>query len=113
MDIYERIKGLCKKEGTSVKAMLKSNGIIYSSYYSSQQAKRLPGLSDLMAISKHFNVSLDYLITGQDKYDLPQDLRLLMAELSALDEKQRSFLISTMEYQISLFKKMGGDAPEF
>lgn len=113
MDIYERIKDLCKKEGTSVKAMLESNGIVYSSYYSSQQAKRLPGLPDLLSIGKHFNVSLDYLITGQDKYDLPQDLRLLMGELSTLDEKQRSFLISTMEYQISLFKKMAENEPDF
>lgn len=113
MDIYDRIKELCKKAGVSVKAMLESNGIVYSSYYSSQQAKRLPPLSDLLSISKYFNVSLDYLITGKDKYDLPQDLRLLMAELSTLDEKQRSFLILSMEYQISLFKKMDEDEPEF
>ena len=35
MDIYERIKELCKKQGVSLKEMLESNGIVYSSYYSS------------------------------------------------------------------------------
>ena len=113
MDIYERIKNLCKNEGVSLKEMLESNGIVYSSYYSSQQAKRLPGLPDLISISKHFNVSLDYLITGQDKYDLPQELRLLMAELDTLDDKQKSFLISTLQYQISLFKQQAETEPDF
>lgn len=44
MDIYERIKELCKKEGISLKEMLEKNGIVQSSYYSSQQAKRFLAL---------------------------------------------------------------------
>lgn len=109
MDIYERIKELCKKEGISLKEMLESNGIVYSSYYSSQQAKRFPALSDLITIASHFKVSLDYLVSGQDTFDIPQDLRLLFAELDTLDEKQKSFLIATVRYQISLFKKQADD----
>lgn len=105
MDIYERIKELCKKEGISLKEMLESNGIVQSSYYSSQQAKRFPALPDLVSISKHFNISLDYLITGQEKSDIPHELRLLLAELDALDDSQKSFLVSSLRFQIELFKK--------
>lgn len=112
MDIYERIKELCKKQGVSLKEMLESNGIVYSSYYSSQQAKRFPALSDLITIAGHFKVSLDYLVSGKDKYDMPQDLRLLVAELDSLSDKQKSFLIATLQYQISLFKKQA-DETEF
>lgn len=111
MDIYERIKELCKNEGVSLKEMLESNGIVYSSYYSSQQAKRFPALPDLITIASHFKVSLDYLVSGQDKYDMPQDLRLLIAELDTLPDKQKSFLISSLQYQISLFKKQTDDVP--
>ena len=109
MDIYERIKDLCKKEGVSLKEMLETNGIVYSSYYSSQQAKRFPALPDLITIASHFKVSLDYLVSGQDKYDMPQDLRLLIAELDTLDDKQKSFLISTLQHQISLFKQQSDE----
>lgn len=105
MDIYERIKELCKKEGTSVKAMLESHGIVYSSYYSSQQAKRLPGLGDLVSISNHFNVSLDYLVTGKDNYVMSDDLRILIANLESLNTNQKNFLKETLEFQISLFKQ--------
>lgn len=112
MDVYERIKGLCKSEGVSLKEMLESNGIVYSSYYSSQQAKRFPALSDLITIADHFKVSLDYLVSGKDKYDMPQDLRLLVAELDTLSDKQKSFLIATLQYQISLFKQQT-DETEF
>lgn len=109
MDIYERIKDLCKKKGVSLKEMLESNGIVYSSYYSSQQAKRFPALPDLITIANHFKVSLDFLVSGKDKYDIPQDLRLLIVELDTLDDKQKSFLIATLRYQISLFKQQSDD----
>lgn len=105
MDIYERIKELCKKEGISLKEMLAKNGIVQSSYYSSQQAKRFPALPDLVAIAKHFNISLDFLITGQEKYDFSQEIRILMSELDTLNETQKSFLVSSLQFQIDLFKK--------
>ena len=43
---------------------------------------------------------------------MPQDLRLLVAELDTLSDKQKSFLIATLQYQISLFKKQA-DETEF
>ena len=113
MDIYDRIKDLCKKEGVTVKAMLEGQGIVYSSYYSSQQAKRFPGLPDLVSIANHFNVSLDFLVSGKDKNKLPDDLYLLMSELETLDEKQKSFLVSTLRYQISLFKRLDENITEY
>ena len=109
MDIYDRIKELCKKHGVSLKEMLESNDIVYSSYYSSQQAKRFPALPDLITIANHFKVSLDYLVSGQDKFDIPQELRILVAELESLDDKQKSFLIATLQFQISLFKQQADD----
>ena len=84
MDIYERIKSLCKEDGVSVKAMLESEGINYSSYYSSQQAKRYPNLADLLAISRHFKVSLDYLVTGEDSSKAEQEIKKLKAKLIEL-----------------------------
>lgn len=113
MDIYERIKELCKKEGISLKEMLEKNGIVQSSYYSSQQAKRFPALTDLVAIAKHFKVSLDFLITGQEKCDFPQEIRLLFAELDTLNENQKSFLMSSLQFQIDLFKKQSEKQQDF
>ena len=113
MDIYERIKELCKKEGISLKEMLEKNGIVQSSYYSSQQAKRFPALPDLVAIAKHFKVSLDFLITGQEECDFPQEIRLLFAELDTLNENQKSFLMSSLQFQIDLFKKQSEKQQDF
>jgi transcriptional regulator with XRE-family HTH domain len=105
MDIYERIKELCKNEGISVKTMTEKLGIVYSSYYSSQQAKRFPNVSDLVSIAKYFNVSLDYLITGKDSTNDFCEFWPLLTKLKSLSNEQKSLLISSLLYQIKLLKK--------
>lgn len=105
MDIYERIKELCKNEGISVKAMTEKLGIVYSSYYSSQQSKRFPNLSDLIAIADYFGVSLDYLVRGLEKETESDKPKMAIPKIDNLDDEQRAFLIRLFESQIELLKK--------
>ena len=62
MTVLERIKGLCKNKGisiTTLEAELEySNGSL-------SKAKDIPS-SRIMEISKFFEVSMDYLMTGKE-----------------------------------------------
>ena len=64
MDITERIRELCRKNGTSVtkleKALGYGNGSITKDSTKSLKCDRA------IAIARYFNVSVEYLLTGED-----------------------------------------------
>ena len=64
MDIIERIRELCKKNGTSVtkleKALGYGNGSITKASTKSLKCDRA------IAIAKYFNISVEFLMTGED-----------------------------------------------
>lgn len=66
MSLKERIRELCKVNGTSIPNLESELG--FGSGTISKWDKSAPSVDKLQKIAKHFNVSMDYLATGQE-YD--------------------------------------------
>ena len=62
--IYERIKGLCKKNGISVNELEKRVDVSRGSICKID--KHTPNSKTLEKIAKELNSTLDYLMTGQE-----------------------------------------------
>lgn len=69
MTLKERIRELCKINGTSIPNLESELG--FGSGTISKWDKSAPSVDKLQKIAKHFNVSIDYLATGQE-YDSPE-----------------------------------------
>lgn len=74
-DLYSNIHALCEKEGIK-DGTLCSNIGIRRSFLSELKAGRTKSLSAeiLSKIAAYFNVSVDYLLTGNQKENPPQQL---------------------------------------
>lgn len=62
MEIIERIRQLCRENGTSVTDLEKELGFSNGSL---AKAKDIPS-SRILEISKRLNVSMEYIMTGED-----------------------------------------------
>lgn len=62
--IYETIKRLCKRDGISVNRLEKELGVSRGSLCRIDVNK--PGIDKLQKIASYFNVSIDYLMIGED-----------------------------------------------
>ena len=65
MNLKERIKSLCKNRGISMNKLEEELG--FAKGYASKLDKSNPNSSKLQKIADYFNVSLDYLISGEEK----------------------------------------------
>lgn len=65
----ERIKDLCKKKGVSMNALESELG--FAKGYISKLGKTKPSSEYLQRIATYFNVSTDYILTGEEKNDVP------------------------------------------
>lgn len=65
MDIKERIKELCKKNGISMNALEKELGLGIG--YISKLGKSTPNAKYLQKIADRFGVTTDYIMTGIEK----------------------------------------------
>ena len=65
MDIKERFKELCKKNGISMKALEKELGLGIG--YISKLGKSTPNAKYLQKIADRFGVTTDYIMTGIEK----------------------------------------------
>lgn len=65
MNLKERIKSLCKKHGVSMNKLEEELG--FAKGYISKLDKSNPNASKLQKIADYFNVSLDYLLSGEEK----------------------------------------------
>lgn len=68
MTLRERIKLLCKEQKTSLNAMESECG--FAKGYASKLDKSTPNAENLRKIANFFNVSVDYLMTGEEN---PED----------------------------------------
>lgn len=64
MTLKDRIKELCKKNGISMNQLEKELG--FASGYISKLGKSTPGSKYIQKIADYFNVSVDYLMTGEE-----------------------------------------------
>lgn len=63
MDIYERLKILCKDKGVSISKMEEDNGIPKGN--SNKWRTSEPRAAMLFKLAEYFNVSTDYILTGE------------------------------------------------
>lgn len=72
-----------------------------------------PKVSDLVKIAEYKKVSLEWLITGQEKEGLSADERNMLEAYRLLDEKDRQELKAIAELKLSLnMSRLGVEAQE-
>ena len=101
-DLYSNIHALCEKEGIK-DGTLCSNIGIRRSFLSELKAGRTKSLSTevLSKIASYFNVSVDYLLTGVQKENPPQqpqsevdaDIKWIEQKLVEMSKEKREALM--------------------
>ena len=96
-DLYSNIHALCEKEGIKDGTLCANIGI-RRSFLSELKAGRTKSLSAevLSKIASYFNVSVDYLLTGEQKENPPQQPQ---SEVDAAVERIRKKLESMPKEQ--------------
>lgn len=105
-DLYSNIHALCEKEGIKDGTLCANIGI-RPSFLSELKAGRTKSLSAevLSKIASYFNVSVDYLLTGEQKKNPPQQpqsevdaaLERIRKKLESMPKEQREALMNLIE----------------
>lgn len=100
MDMKERVQELCKKSGISVSELEKTLG--FGNGYISKLGQSTPNTSKIKLIADYFNVSIDYIITGEEKHPIPvpkmtDEYYKLISIYSNLSETDRNYIMSLAE----------------
>ena len=105
-DLYSNIHALCEKKGIK-DGTLCSNIGIRRSFLSELKAGRTKSLSTevLSKIAAYFNVSVDYLLTGNQKENPPQKpqsevdvaVERIRRKLESMPKEQREALMNLIE----------------
>nr|DAE79423.1 MAG TPA: repressor protein [Caudoviricetes sp.]DAT92164.1 MAG TPA: repressor protein [Caudoviricetes sp.] len=105
-DLYSNIHALCEKEGIKDGTLCANIGI-RRSFLSELKAGRTKSLSAevLSKIAAYFNVSVDYLLTGNQKENPPQQpqsevdaaVERIRKKLESMPKEQREALMNLIE----------------
>ena len=100
MDMKERVQELCKKNSISVSELEKTLG--FGNGYISKLGQSTPNTSKIKLIADYFNVSIDYIITGEEKHPIPvpkmtDEYYKLISIYSNLSETERNYIMSLAE----------------
>ena len=100
MDMKERVQELCKKNSISVSELEKTLG--FGNGYISKLGQSTPNTSKIKLIADYFNVSIDYIITGEEKHPIPipkmtDEYYKLISIYSNLSETDRNYIMSLAE----------------
>lgn len=100
MDMKKRVQELCKKNGISVSELEKTLG--FGNGYISKLGQSTPNTSKIKLIADYFNVSIDYIITGEEKHPIPvpkmtDEYYKLISIYSNLSETDRNYIMSLAE----------------
>jgi transcriptional regulator with XRE-family HTH domain len=105
-DLYSNIHALCEKEGVKDGTLCANIGI-RRSFLSELKAGRTKSLSAevLSKIAAYFNVSVDYLLTGEQKENPPQQpqsevdaaVERIRRKLESMPKEQREALMNLIE----------------
>ena len=96
MDLKDRIKELCKKNHISMNQL--EQDLDFGKGYISKLGKSTPNATKIKQIAEYFNVSVDYLMTG-DKPEIPgfEPEHLELIELySKLKTEQKSAILNLL-----------------
>ena len=107
-DLYSNIHALCEKEGIKNGTLCANIGI-RRSFLSELKAGRTKSLSAevLSKIAAYFNVSVDYLLTGEQKENPPQQPQSKIdAAVERIRKKLESMPTAQREALMNLIEKM-------
>lgn len=107
-DLYSNIHALCEKEGIKDGTLCANIGI-RRSFLSELKAGRTKSLSAevLSKIAAYFNVSVDYLLTGEQKENPPkQPQSEVDAAVERIRKKLESMPTTQREALMNLIEKM-------
>ncbi|WP_312636995.1 helix-turn-helix transcriptional regulator [Oscillibacter sp.] len=120
-DLYEIIKSECEKNGITVSAMCLELGMSKSMMSDLHSGKKKSlSAEKLSKIANYFNVSVDYLLTGEQKNQAPidvvdEDLRDYLDELRNRPEMRMLFSTTKnatkaqIEAIVKMVEEMQGD----
>ena len=100
MSIKERVKDLCKEKGISINKLEQEIGVA-SGYLSKLDN---PGIKTVKLIADYFNVSVDYLMTGEEK-EVPTFSTEHIELISAYDKLSSADKLAIMQIIKSLSEK--------
>ena len=99
MEIVERIKNLCNTENITIKELERiiqiSNGSIR------HWNEKTPSVERVLLVADHFNVSLDWLVTGKESGNLTSEEQLLVDHYRRADDRGRRNIMKTEENESS------------
>ena len=79
MNIYERIRALCQEKGISVRKLEEQLGFSYGSI--AKWPDHTPSYEKLKKVADFFNVSVEYLTTGETGYYENEDTAAIAQEI--------------------------------
>ena len=95
MEIVERIKDLCIAENITIKELERiiqlSNGSIR------HWNEKTPSVERVLLVADHFNVSLDWLVTGKESGNLTPEEQLLVDHYRRADDRGKRSIMRTAE----------------
>jgi transcriptional regulator with XRE-family HTH domain len=100
MNLKERIKTLCKENGITVNKLEKTLG--FGTGYVAKLDNSVPNTAKIQLIADYFNVSVDYLLTGEEKenkmpiFEYSSDIMELIKLYSQLNKEQKSAILNMM-----------------
>lgn len=111
MTTLEIIKDLCKKEGIKISTLEKEMGYGNGSL---SKANKIPS-DRILDLSKRFNVSMEYLMTGEDNFDTDsardeseRKLLMLCRNATKANPEDKEALVETFESTIDMYLKAKG-----
>ena len=102
MSVFDRVKELCELKGISVSQMEKEIGISQGAAYKWKVSS--PSQKMFEKLSNFFNVSVDYLITGEELVqiekpqipDYDKDTMEMIRLFSKLNKEQKNSILAMM-----------------
>lgn len=130
LTLYSNFEKLLKERGETAYKVAKETGISQPTLSDWKNGKSVPKADKLQKIADHFNVTLDYLMTGKepnqtepelttkDKRDIAKDLDRIMSEIKngqdgplyyngeEIDEASINLLQNAIEFALTQTKKI-------
>lgn len=112
MEIVEKIRNLCKNNNTNISTIEKELGFANGSIR--LWDKSSPAIDKVLLVAKKFNVTLEYLITGEQPKTikgLDRDEDKLIKIYRYVDEYGRTSIMRTAGDQLDRVKKQAEEKP--
>ena len=92
--MYERILELCRRKGIAVSRL--EIELDFSRASISKWTVSLPRCDKLKAVADYFGVSMEYLMTGEERDGLSENERMIISLFNSLDSERQLRIIGSM-----------------